>query len=417
MIADSAAIIVLLLVAAVLLGWLLARWGRSGKRDSHFKFVSAEYFKGLNFLLNEQPDKALEVFIRVAEVDSDTVETHFALGNLFRRRGEVDRAIRIHQNLIARPNLSRDHRAQALFELAQDYLRAGLLDRAESLLLELLDIANYTEPALRSLISLYEQQKDWEQAIIMRRRLQTLSGGSEEETIAQYYCEMAQLALAEKDIQLTRRMLKRAQSHDAKCVRANLLLAHMAEAEQLWEHSRQYYRRILEHEIRYASEVLPALARVTRKLDGQASLESVTGKLLRGNPKAAGYLAIAAIMDPELDDPVSRACVTDYLRTEPSLHGLYDMFEALARRSGLNAVTDLEPLQLAVRKLLNNGPHYRCEECGFRSRTLYWQCPGCKTWNRTMPFHEITFSAAGTAAQARADGSPADTRITRNIPT
>ncbi|MGB9430161.1 MAG: lipopolysaccharide assembly protein LapB [Gammaproteobacteria bacterium] len=392
---DSAAIIILLLIAAALLGWLLARWNRGSKRDSRFKFVSAEYFKGLNFLLNEQPDKALEVFIRVAEVDSDTVETHFALGSLFRRRGEVDRAIRIHQNLIARPNLTRTHRAQALFELAQDYLRAGLLDRAESILLELLDMPNYSDQALHSLISLYEQQKDWQQAVTMRRRLQAYTGVSEEETIAQYFCELAQAALTDADVALARRFLKRAQSHDSNCVRANLLLAQMAESVQDWGHSQRNYQHVLEHEIRYATEVLPALARVTRKINGQASLDSALEKLRRDNPKASGYLAIAAIMDPELDDPVSRACVVEYLRTEPSLRGLYDMFVSLAQRHGATEVTDLEPLQIAVRNLLKNGARYRCEECGFRSKTLYWQCPSCKTWNRTMPFHEITFSAAG----------------------
>ena len=395
MIIDSAALIILLLIAAAVLGWLLARWGWRSRRDPRYKFVSAEYFKGLNFLLNEQPDKALEVFIRVAEVDSETVETHFALGSLFRRRGEVDRAIRIHQNLIARPNLSRDQRAQALFELAQDYLRAGLLDRAESLLLELLDTPNHTDPALRSLISLYEQQKDWEQAIAMRRRLQSYTGASQEETIAQYYCELAQAALVSKDATLSRRLLKRAQSHDPGSVRADLLLAQMEENDQHWARSQQHYQRVLEHEIRYATEVLPALARVTRQINGQATLEAVMGKLRSDNPKAAGYLAIAAILDPQLNNPVARACVTDYLRTEPSLRGLYEMFVSFAERSGVSQIADLEPLQIAVRNLLQTGPRYRCEECGFRSKTLYWQCPGCKTWNRTMPFHEIIFNATG----------------------
>lgn len=391
---DTAAVIILLAIAVVILAAVVIGRAWRNRHALRFKFVSAEYFRGLNFLLNEQPDKALEVFIRVAEVDSDTVETHFALGSLFRRRGEVDRAIRIHENLMARPNLSREYRSQALYELTQDYLRAGLLDRAESLLLELLDLPNYAELALRNLISLYEQQKDWEQAIAMRQRLQAHTGASEEETIAQYCCELAQAAMAAGDAALSRRCLKRAQGHDPECVRANLLLAQMAENEQQWERSQQHYRRVLEHEIRYATEVLPALARVTRRLDAQASLQAVIEKLRQHNPKAAAHLAIAAIMDPELDDPVSRACVADYLRTETSLHGLYDMFTTFAQRNGDNTVADLEPLQIAVRKLLNNGPRYRCEECGFRSKSLYWQCPGCKTWNRTMPFHEITFTAA-----------------------
>lgn len=397
---SSAAALILLAITVVVLGAILVHWALRNRHNARFRFVSTEYFRGLNFLLNEQPDKALEVFIRVAQVDSDTVETHFALGSLFRRRGEVDRAIRIHQSLIARPNLGREHHAQALFELAQDYLRAGLLDRAENLLLGLLDIPGHIEPALHDLISLYEQQKDWEQAIAMRRRLQALTSDSQEETIAQYYCEMAQAALSANDAACAQRLLKHAQEHDEGSVRANLLLAQIAETEQQWERSRRHYEGVLQREIRYATEVLPALARVTRKLNGQTSLQTVTGKLRRDNPKAAGYLAIAAIMDPELDDPVSRACVTDYLRSEPSLRGLYEMFTTFAQHQDVASISNLEPLQLAVRKLLNNGPRYRCEECGFRSKTLYWQCPGCKTWNRTMPFHEITFNAAGSASSA-----------------
>ncbi|MGH8280344.1 MAG: lipopolysaccharide assembly protein LapB [Gammaproteobacteria bacterium] len=395
---DTAALIIFLAVAVVVLAAVLIGWAWRNRRDSRFKFVSAEYFRGLNFLLNEQPDKALEVFIRVAQVDSDTVETHFALGSLFRRRGEVDRAIRIHQNLVARPNLSAEYRAQAVYELAQDYQRAGLLDRAESLLLELLDMPSHAEPALHALIMLYEQQKDWEQAIAMRRRLQSLTGVSQEKTIAQYYCELAQRALSGHDADLGRRLLKRAQSHDSASVRADLLLAQLAETAQQWERSREHYERVLEHEIRYATEILPALARVTLQTDGQASLEAIMQRLLHDNPKALANLAIAAILDAEMKDPVSRHCVADYLRTEPSLRGLYEMFTSFAAHNDVEQAADMEPLRTAVRKLLQRGPRYRCEECGFRSRTLYWQCPGCKTWNSTMPFHEITFGAADLPA-------------------
>jgi lipopolysaccharide assembly protein B len=395
---DSSAILILLLMAAAALGWLFARWERGGGRDSRFKLVSAEYFKGLNYLLNEQPDKAIEVFVKMAEVDSDTVETHFALASLFRRRGEVDRAIRIHQNLIARPSLTRMHRAQAFFELAQDYLRAGLLDRAESILLEMLDTPAYTEIALRSLISLYEQQKDWEQAISMRRRLQAVTGLSEEPTIAQYFCELAQTALTSDDTVLANRFLKRAQSHDPKCVRASLVLAQIAEQAENWVRSERQYQKVLQRDARYATEILPKLAQVTQRAGNPQAMEDMLRELREHEPKASTYIALAAILDPNLDDTVSRSCVTDYLRNEASLRGLYDMYTSFAG-SGNAGAANLEPLKVAVRKLLQNGPRYRCEECGFRGRTLYWQCPSCKTWNSTIPFYEISF-AASTAQQA-----------------
>lgn len=392
---DSGAIVFLLVVAAGALGWFLGRWNRGGRRALPAKFASAEYFKGLNFLLEEEPDKAIEVFIRMAEVDSDTVETHFALGSLFRRRGEADRAIRIHQNLIARPNLSRAHRAQALYELGQDYLRAGLLDRTETIFLELLDAPSYTEPVLHSLVSLYELQRDWDQAIAMRRRLEALTGNSERETIAQYYCELAEASLLAKDVPAAEKFLRRAQSQDADCVRAHLMLAQIAErAGNLEEGSRQYLQ-VLQHEIRYASEVLPALALITRKLDGDQAFGDILARLRAKNARATNHIAMAAILDASVDDPVSRECVQEYLRTEPTLHSLYQMHQALAARHGTQAADDIEPLQVAVRNLIKNGPRYRCEECGFRSRTLYWQCPSCRTWNSTVPFHEVSLSGPG----------------------
>ncbi|HEY1773692.1 MAG TPA: lipopolysaccharide assembly protein LapB [Gammaproteobacteria bacterium] len=400
MTASAGAIAFSLILISGFGGWFLGRWKRS-TRNLPSKFASAEYFKGLNYLLNEEPDKAIEVFIRMAEVDSDTVETHFALGSLFRRRGEADRAIRIHQNLIARPNLSRQHRADALYELAQDYLRAGLMDRAESILLELLDAPSYTEQVLHSLVTLYEMQRDWEQAIAMRRRLESLTTDPEWRIIAQYYCELAQSALLSQDLAAAHKFLKKAQSQDKDCVRAHLMLAQIAENASDWEESRRQYRAVLEHEIRYATEVLPVLARIVRKQEGEAVFEERLHKLKDTRPTAARYIGLAAVMDDSLNDPLSRECVAEYLRTEPTLQGLYQMHVALATRHGEAATADIEPLRVAVRNLMKAGPRYRCEECGFRSRTLYWQCPTCKTWDSTVPFHEVLLSGPGQSVHPK----------------
>ena len=164
----------LLLPVASFIGWWIG--SNTEKRTKTSKNISLEYFKGLNFVLNEQPDKAIEVFIRMVEVDNETVDTHLALGNLFRRRGEVDRAIRIHQNLIARSNLSEDERAHALLELGMDYMRSGLLDRAEKLFLELLDIGLYLKEAHFNLLEIYQQEKDWENAILIAKKYESISG-------------------------------------------------------------------------------------------------------------------------------------------------------------------------------------------------------------------------------------------------
>jgi lipopolysaccharide biosynthesis regulator YciM len=155
-------LLLLLLPVAAASGWIAARRSQRQERGKCVNDTSPVYFRGLNHLLNEEPDKAIDAFVEMLEVDSDTVETHLALGNLFRRRGEVERAIRIHQNLIARPALTREQRAQALLELGQDYMRAGLLDRAENLFRELKDTRLHVRQALKNLLVIYEKERDWQ---------------------------------------------------------------------------------------------------------------------------------------------------------------------------------------------------------------------------------------------------------------
>ena len=219
-------ILFLLLPVAALSGWLVGRGGVSGHRREEGGLFSPDYFKGLNYLLNEQPDKAVEVFVQMLEVDSETVETHFALGNLFRRRGEVDRAIRIHQNLIARPTLNRTQRNQALFELARDYMAAGLLDRAEALFEELIDDREYSEQVGCQLLEIYQQEKEWDQAIEVARRLQG-TGIDGAPLISHFYCELAERAMRRNDYAEAGKLLKRALSEDRANVRVSLLEGRM----------------------------------------------------------------------------------------------------------------------------------------------------------------------------------------------
>src|SRR5919205_889379 len=171
------------------LGWLAARIDIK-QLVSESRALPMSYFKGLNFLLNEQPDKAIEAFIEVVKVDPQTVELHFALGSLFRRRGEVERAIRMHQNLVERPDIAEDQKRAALFELAQDYLKAGLLDRAEELFLKLEGTA-HAEAALKFLLEIYQQEKEWQKAIGIAEKLESVTGRSHQKEIANFYCELA----------------------------------------------------------------------------------------------------------------------------------------------------------------------------------------------------------------------------------
>ena len=192
--ADPPLLLIAALFVAAAAGWFFGRYRASGGagRTAPANKLSEEYFRGLSFLLEEEPDKALEVFLRMADVDNDTVETHFALGNLYRRRGEVERAIRVHESIMARPSLSDDHRLHAMFALGEDYFRAGLFDRAERLFQQLAEGGGRRVAALRYLLRIFEQQRDWEQAIAAHRRLVALASPEHPTAIAHYHCELAE---------------------------------------------------------------------------------------------------------------------------------------------------------------------------------------------------------------------------------
>jgi len=390
--AELLLIALLALPLATLLGWLV---GRRGARNRVSRDVvgaggmRADYYRGLNYLLEEQPDKAIEVFIHMVEVDSDTVETHFALGSLFRRRGEVDRAIRIHQNLIARPNLNRSQRHQALFALAEDYMRAGLLDRAESLFLELTDVRAYMRPALRRLISIYEQQKDWEQAILMARKLELASGEAQYERATQYYCELAEAALNQHDLRQARRYLKRAEMFDRRNVRAGMLRSRLTREEGNARSAIRGLRRALEADVSLALEILPRLYRLFQETGQPQGFSQVLEDLRRSSEDSTAQIALAAIVDPEINDSVAEECIAQYLRSAPGLKGFTELVELLSGHPPEASDQGMQSLRHALQRFMEAAPKYRCHECGFTARHLVWQCPSCKSWNTIRPHYEI----------------------------
>lgn len=221
-----------LLPLAALGGWWLARKVYTRNESKRNQQFSSRYFQGLNYLLNEQPDKAIQVFLEMAEVNRDTFETHLALGALFRRRGEVDRAIRIHQNIISKQNLDESQRTKALLELGEDYMRAGLFDRAERLFSELTDRGAHAPPALRHLLDIYQQEKDWEQALEKATELEAATGERMGEVMAHFCCELAEESLQNGDAESARKYLRRARRMDPKSIRERLLQARIARHQE-----------------------------------------------------------------------------------------------------------------------------------------------------------------------------------------
>ncbi|HET7842614.1 MAG TPA: lipopolysaccharide assembly protein LapB, partial [Xanthomonadales bacterium] len=337
----------------------------------------------------EQQDKAIEVFLQIAEVDSKTVETHLALGNLFRRRGEVDRAIRVHQNLVARPTLNAEQKTSALLELGEDYMRAGLLDRAETLFTDLVGIDARAPSALRHLISIYQQERDWHKAIDHARRLEQATGESQGRLIAQYWCELAEHARSRKDADGARRFLAEAFACEANCVRGLIIAGRMAIDAGDLPAAVRAFERVVEQDIEFVSEVLGPILSSYEKLGDTRRARDFLAALSERYEGISPVLALARLIEREEGERAAVDFLTVQLRAKPSVRGLMALIELTLKSATGEARDSLLVLNELTRKLLEGKAAYRCTRCGFGARAHHWQCPSCKSWGSVKPIHGV----------------------------
>ena len=375
------------------LGWLAARIDiRHLLRES--RALPRSYFKGLNFLLSEQPDKAIEAFIEVVKVDPATVDLHFALGSLFRRRGEFDRAIRMHQNLVERTDLGAEQRTNALFELGQDYLKAGILDRAEEMFTRLGE-GTHAAQARVSLLDIYQTEKDWPKAIAMARRIEAETGESRSRDIAQFLCELAASEAANSRPDAARAHLEEALQVHRKCVRALVLLGDL-------ERTAGQHGRAIETWKRIETQSPPYLALVAQRL---LEAHRDAGRLDEGLTLLADYLErypsldlLDAAFQYTLEAKGAGAAyrlVRDELRRNPTLLGLDRLIEAqIVGDAHPERRRDLELVKNLVHSHTRKLARFRCENCGFKARQFHWRCPGCGGWESYPPRRTEEFDLA-----------------------
>jgi lipopolysaccharide biosynthesis regulator YciM len=362
------------------LGWAAARVDiRQVVHES--RALPRSYFQGLNFLLNEQPDKAIDSFLEVAKVDSQTVELHFALGNLFRRRGETDRAIRMHQNLIDRDDLEEKVRLHALAELGQDFLKAGLLDRAEEIFNRLIGTAFEAE-AKRNLLEIYQVEKEWQKAIDLAREL---PGVASQQEVAEFFCELAAGEIMRSRPESARTHLEAAMQENRKCVRASLLQGDLLLQEGGAEAAIAAWQRIEQQAPTYlalvAQRLLDAYRKLGRRDEGIALLR---GYLERYPSLDLLDVVYQLILESEGNQAAYRL-VRDELQRNPSLLGLEKLMSALLPLVTPDVRTDVEVSKSIIEGYTRRLSRYRCDNCGFKARQFYWRCPGCGKWETYPP--------------------------------
>lgn len=366
----------LLLPVAAAGGWFAARRATARQTPPAFN-----YYQGLNYLLNEQPDKAVEWFGDLSPGDKEAADTRLALGNMFRRRGEVERAIPIHQALVDNTDITDDLRADALFELARDFEAAGLLDRAETLFTELTGNERYANRAWQSLLLISERERDWEKAVNTASEYHHVSGKTVNHLIAHYYCELADACAQEGDVATAVAYLKQAAETDVNCARANVMWGRLALQEHDYQTAIERFEFVENQRPELMPEIIEPLFTALDSAGDQAALRAYIDRI-KGRFNAYSVIKKTRAVIEKLD---GRAQADDFFKDQivkrPSLKGLRDWARGQLIKSPPAEREKVEAMCDMLDQVVADKPGFRCSDCGFRGQTLYWRCPGCGHWD------------------------------------
>jgi lipopolysaccharide biosynthesis regulator YciM len=377
--ADLSLLTWMLVLAALVVGILAGHFGWGKRWPASLSKLHPDYLTGLDYLVTEQPDRALDMFLKLMDANADTIETHFALGSLYRRRGEVERAIRIHQNLLAREELPPEHREQALLALARDYLRAGVLDRAEGLFQQVSEVARLRVSALDALRGVYERQHDWQQALGTYRQLLQIKAAPAASVAAHYLCELASARLEGGEIDAARRLLQEARELATPFPRADVLRAQIAEIEGNSELAVQLLRAAMTVSPTLLQEQLPHLLRLTAGSGQEDILKQLVAQAESRDLSELKRLVFAAISAGLAQAPALQSSIEKVFSQDPTLQAVWQAQPGRHDR-----------IAQEIGALLAQAEKYRCNECGFSGRSFYWHCPACHSWDSFEAYAVVT---------------------------
>lgn len=372
---------------ALLLGWLIGRFsarGRDKSANSDSINCSEHYIQGLNYLLANKSDKAIELFVDLIKVDKETMETHLALGNLFRSKGEVDKAIKIHQNLVARPNLDQNQRVMALNELAEDYLKAGLLDRAENLYRELVQINAKNTIALNRLLEIYSLEKSWGEARDIARALYELEEPGSKLVLTHCYCEIAEQSLRQGNARAARELLEQALQIDKQCIRALLLLVDVNLRNDQVSQARKLFYRLIKSSPQFIEVYLPAARELLLQRGSVTEYQNFL--IEQYSHRAISSVALELLESYRNADQIDRmqAFLLQALHQAPSI----ELVEFAIRHVESRSQSDPQiwpDLKAMFSKLNQRRVSFVCSYCGYGSQAMHWNCPSCNNWSSIKP--------------------------------
>ena len=376
-------------------GWTVVQSLRNRRRRARRR---ERHLEGLRYLLDDKPDRALEVFLSLASSDDETIDTHFALGSLYRRRGEVDRAIRVHQHIYDKASLDDGHRDAALTELARDYFRAGLFDRAETLFEQLAKDGRDPALALQHLVRIYEVQHEWEHAAAAHERLRAVGVPEQPAAIAHYHCEMAEAAITEGNYDAALEHLRNASREQPEFGRAGILRGDVARKQGDPALAVQLYRRVVRRDFHLLAVVLPSLAEAAREAGEPQQFDATLHELIRLGAGNHAEIAYAAIVGGYYDDPVILDCVREMLTIDSDLR---DMTAAFPTPGAEPSREQLRAIAGALRNVVLRHARYKCSQCGLDSSTFLWHCPGCHSWDTLRGVAALEFLPRAALPRAK----------------
>ena len=376
----------LLLPVAAGYGWFMGQNSIKQKDQTAKQDLSIKYSTGLNYLLSNQQDKAIDQLIEALKVENDTVEAHFAMANLFRRRGELDRALRVHEHLVRHANLPAKDKQHAIFELAKDFLSAGLYDRAEVMFNKSLKSKLYGTKSLHYLMQIYQSTKDWPQGIALKKEIIKSKEKKLLHSLANFYCELATQALAKDEFIQVLELLENALNYDKNSCRANFLMAEIYENHQQYNEAARCYRDIYIQDQDFFLDVIEKMQQCYKELNLHDEFFIFIKNVYEQTHSTSALITYLAFIEETKGKQKAEEYMLLALKKRPTIRGFKHFIKMQINGSEQDKQQEtLAMITELISAYLQEKPRYNCRNCGFDSSTHYWACPSCHGWEQIKP--------------------------------